>query len=51
MPMEEGRKGGEALHATRTGGREPGQWRGSPPSKGEPPALACKSRGAGLCEF
>ena len=24
-PMEEGRKGGEAVHATWTGGREPGR--------------------------
>ena len=24
-PTEEGRKGGEAVHAARTGGREPGQ--------------------------
>ena len=34
-PTEEGRKGGEAVHATRTGGKEPGQWRGSQPSKAE----------------
>ena len=31
-PTEEGRKGGEAVHATRTGGREKG-WRGSPRAK------------------
>ena len=36
-PTEEGRKGGEAVHATQTGGREPGRWRGSPPGKAEPP--------------
>ena len=36
-PMEEGRKGREAVHATQTDGREPGRWRGSPPSKAEPP--------------
>ena len=50
-PMEVGRKGGEAVRATQTGGREPGQWRGSPPGKAEPPSLACKSGGAGLGEF
>ena len=48
---EEGRKGGEAVSGTRTDGREPGQWRGSPPGKAEPLSLACKSGGAGLCEF
>ena len=36
-PTEKGRKGGEAVHATRTGRRELGQWRGSPPGKAEPP--------------
>ena len=36
-PTEEGRKGGEAVHATWTSERELGQWRGSPPSKAEPP--------------
>ena len=50
-PTEEGRKGRETVRATRTGGRELGQWRGSPPGKVESPSLACKSRGAGLCEF
>ena len=39
-PTEEGRKGGEAMRATCTGGREPGRWRGSPPSKAEPLSLA-----------
>ena len=34
-PTEEGRKGGEAVHATWTGGKELGQWRGSQPSKAE----------------
>ena len=34
-PMEEGRKGGEVVHATPTGGREPG-WRGGPPAKQSP---------------
>ena len=50
-PTEEGRKGGEAVHTTQTGGKEPGWWRGSPPGKAESPSLACKSRGAGLHEF
>ena len=50
-PTEEVREGGDAVCATRTGGREPGQWRGSPPGKAESPSLACKSRGIGLCEF
>ena len=36
-PTEEGRKGREAVRATRTGRREPGRWRGSPPGKEEPP--------------
>ena len=35
-PTEEGRKGGEVVHVTRTGGREPGRWRGSLPGKAEP---------------
>ena len=50
-PTEEGRKGGEVVHATQTGGSEPGRWRGSLPGKAEPPSLACKSGGAGLHEF
>ena len=50
-PTEEGRKGREAVPTTRTGGREAGQWRGSPPSKVESLSLACKSRGARLHEF
>ena len=48
-PTEDGRKGGYGAIQTR--GREPGQWRGSPPGKAEPPSLACKSGGAGLWEF
>ena len=36
-PTEESRKGGEAVRAPRTGGREPGWWRGSLPCKAEPP--------------
>ena len=50
-PMEEGRKGGEVVRATWTGGREPGRWRDSLPSKAEPPSLACKSGGARWSEF
>ena len=50
-PTEEGRKGREAVSTTRTGRRDLGRWRGSPPSKAEPPSLTCKSRGAGLHEF
>ena len=34
-PGEEGRKGGEAVHAPRAGRREPG-WRGSLPAKQSP---------------
>ena len=34
-PTEKGRKGGEAVRTTWTGGREPGQ-RGSPPAKQSP---------------
>ena len=47
-PMEEGRKGGEVVLDTRTGRRG---GRGSLPCKAEPLSLACKSGGAGLCEF
>ena len=50
-PTEEDKKGEEMMHTTRTRGREPEQWRGSPPGKAEPLSLACKSRGAGLHEF
>ena len=50
-PMGEGRKGGEVVRTTRTGGRELGQWRGNPPGKAEPPSLTCKSRRARLHEF
>ena len=50
-PTEEGKKGEELVRATQTGGRELGQWRGNPPSKAEPPSLACKSGGARLLEF
>ena len=44
-PMEEGRKGGEAVRAPRTGGREPG-WKGRLAGQAEPPSLAGKSGGA-----
>ena len=44
-PMEEGRKGGEAVSTKQTGGREPGWWRGSPPSKAEPKSHLPKWRG------
>ena len=36
-PTQEGRKNGEAVRTTWTGGREPGRWRGSLPGKAEPP--------------
>ena len=46
---EEGRKGGEAVCATLTGGREPGgRW---PTGKAETPGLACKDGGAGRSVF
>ena len=50
-PTEEGRKGIEVVHTTRTGRRELGRWRGSLPGKAEPLSLAHKNRGAGLHEF
>ena len=50
-PTEEGRKGREVVRTTYTGGREPGQWRGSPTGKAKPASVACKSGGAGFCEF
>ena len=43
-PVEEGRKGGEAVHATRPGRREPGQ-RGSPPAKQNPRVWLAKTEG------
>ena len=49
--MEECRNGGEVVHATQTGGREPGQWRGSLPGKAKPLSLTCKSEGARWSEF
>ena len=48
-PMEEGRKGGEAVRAPRTGRREPGRGAARWPSRA--PSLACKSRGARLSVF
>ena len=50
-PMEEGRKGREAVHATRTGGREPGQWRGSQPTwQGRTPESGFQAEGLdGAC--
>ena len=43
-PTEEDRKGGEAVHTTRTGGRDPGQ-RGSPPAKQRPRVWLAKAEG------
>ena len=42
-PTEEGMKGGEAVRATRTGGRETGRWKGSPPGKVEPRVWLAKA--------
>ena len=48
-PTEEGRKGGEAVHAPRTGGREPGRRAGSP-AKQSPRVWLAKAEGPdGLC--
>ena len=43
-PTEEGRKGGEAVHATRTGRREPGR-RGRLPAKQSPRVWLGKAEG------
>ena len=43
-PTEEGRKGREAVCATRTGRREPGQ-RGNPPAKQSPRVWLAKAEG------
>ena len=43
-PTEEGRKGGEAVHATRTGRREPGR-RGRLPTKQSPRVWLGKAEG------
>ena len=42
--MEEGRKGGAAVHATQTGGREPGR-RGGLPAKQSPRIWLAKAEG------
>ena len=48
-PTEEGRKGGEAVRAPRTGGREPGR-RGGLPAKQSPRVQLAKAEGPdGLC--
>ena len=48
-PMEEGRKGREAVRAARTGRREPGR-RGGPPAKQSPRVwLAKVKRPDGVC--
>ena len=48
-PTEEGRKGREAVQATRTGGREPGQ-RGSLLAKQSPRVWLAKAEGLdGVC--
>ena len=48
-PMEEGRKGGEAVRAPQTGRREPGR-RGSPPAKQSPRVWLAKVEGPdGVC--
>ena len=48
-PMEEGRKGGKAMRAPRTGGMEPGR-RGGSPAKQSPRVWLAKAEGPdGLC--
>ena len=48
-PTEEGRKGREAVHAARSGGKEPGQ-RGSLPAKQSPRVWLAKAEGPdGVC--
>ena len=48
-PMEEGRKGREAVHATRTDVREPG-WRDRLPAKERPRVWLAKAEGPdGVC--
>ena len=50
-PTEEGRKGGEAVHAPRTGGREQGR-RGGPPAKQSPQVWLAKVEGpGGVCSY
>ena len=43
-PTEEDKKGGEVVHATWTGGREPGR-RGGPPAKQSPRVWLAKAEG------
>ena len=45
---EEGRKGSEVVHATQTGGREPGL-RGSPQAKQSPRIWLAKVEGPDKC--
>ena len=48
-PTEEGRKGGKAVRAARTGGREPGR-RAGPPAKLSPQVWLAKAEGPdGVC--
>ena len=48
-PTEEGRKGGEAVRAPRTGGRDPGR-RGGSPAKQSPRVWLAKAEGPdGVC--
>ena len=47
-PTEEGRKGGEAVRAPPTGGREPGR-KGSLPAKQSPQVWLEKRRGQTEC--
>ena len=48
-PTEEGRKGGEAVCAPRTGGREPGRRGGSPTKQSPRVWLAKAEEPDGLC--
>ena len=51
-PMEEGRKGGEAVCPTQTGGRELGRWRGSQPTQQDrAPQSGLQIGGARFGEF
>ena len=48
-PTEDSRKGGEAVCAPQTGGREPGR-RGGPPAKQSPRVWLAKAEGPnGVC--
>ena len=47
-PTEEGRKEGEAVHAPRTGRREPGR-RGGPQAKQSPRVWLAKAEGPDDC--